>query len=523
MPKRFHISGLSCAHCEGRVENIAKTFSGISGARANHRQGSLELDSRMPESDFGAFLPKLATALHKANYTLGKEILVKNSLTRPSLLTVAIGLALVLLMLGLDWLGLFSLAPAIDASLSLGALLLAGILTSFHCVAMCGGIALSQGMPRASGSATGLSVDVTANLAAADSATDAGSPTSPSAPGSRDRFVAALHPSLAYNAGRVLAYTIIGGLVGALGAAIGFTPATRAVLMAIAGLFMLLMALSLLGLIRLPRFLPGLAAKLGAKTARLGPFVVGLANGLMPCGPLQAMQLYALGTGSALGGALAMFMFSLGTVPLLGLFGAGGALIPSKFRLVAIRAGAILVAFLGMSTLARAWSSAGMPGPQAPIAVSAWSPQVAGGATEPSDAPLVLSAAQLTTSSTTSRTTSSTTAPTRTAPAIRGTAAVIADGIQTVAIDLSPRRFGEITVQAGLPVRFNIRATARAINGCNNAVIIPAFGIQQELVPGDNIIEFTPTAPGLIPYSCWMGMINSRILVVERLPQGVTP
>ena len=43
---------------------------------------------------------------------------------------------------------------------------------------------------------------------------------------------------------------------------------------------------------------------------------VGLLNGSMPCGPLQAMQIYALGT-EACGGALSMFAFSIGTVPLM--------------------------------------------------------------------------------------------------------------------------------------------------------------------------------------------------------------
>mgnify|MGYP001172910998 CR=1 FL=1 len=42
---------------------------------------------------------------------------------------------------------------------------------------------------------------------------------------------------------------------------------------------------------------------------------VGMLNGLMPCGPLQAMQLYALSTGNALKGAFSVMLFTLGTVP----------------------------------------------------------------------------------------------------------------------------------------------------------------------------------------------------------------
>lgn len=46
-------------------------------------------------------------------------------------------------------------------------------------------------------------------------------------------------------------------------------------------------------------------------------FIVGVLNGLMRCGPLQTMQLFALGTGSAVKGALSMLMFAIGTVPLM--------------------------------------------------------------------------------------------------------------------------------------------------------------------------------------------------------------
>ena len=47
------------------------------------------------------------------------------------------------------------------------------------------------------------------------------------------------------------------------------------------------------------------------------PFFVGLLNGLMPCGPMQSMQIIALGSGNPVSGAFAMLMFSLGTVPLM--------------------------------------------------------------------------------------------------------------------------------------------------------------------------------------------------------------
>jgi sulfite exporter TauE/SafE len=79
-----------------------------------------------------------------------------------------------------------------------------------------------------------------------------------------------------------------------------------------------------------------------------GPLVVGLLNGLMPCGPLQSMQLYALSTGSALWGALSMFLFSTGTVPLMFGLGALSSLLSKKFTGKMMKVSAYLVVILGV-------------------------------------------------------------------------------------------------------------------------------------------------------------------------------
>lgn len=74
-----------------------------------------------------------------------------------------------------------------------------------------------------------------------------------------------------------------------------------------------------------------------------------------------------------------------------------------------------------------------------------------------------------------------------------------------------------IIVQKGIPVRWTIKAEKSDLNGCNNPVTIPKYNIQKKLVPGDNIIEFTPEEEGNIIYTCWMGMISSNIKVVGNL------
>ena len=100
----------------------------------------------------------------------------------------------------------------------------------------------------------------------------------------------------------------------------------------LSGVFMVIMGLNMLNVIPwLKKINPHMPKIFGRKIqgskGKHGPFIVGLLNGLMPCGPLQAMQLYALGTGSFLMGAASMFVFSLGTVPLMFGFGALSSLL----------------------------------------------------------------------------------------------------------------------------------------------------------------------------------------------------
>ena len=124
-----------------------------------------------------------------------------------------------------------------------------------------------------------------------------------------------------YQAGRVLSYTLSGGIVGAVGGVVNFSGRMRGLVLILAGLLMLGMALRMLGVFKFLRGFPVSLPQFRSGGERSN-FVVGLLNGFMPCGPLQAMQLYALSRGTFAGGALSMLLFGLGTVPLMFGFGA---------------------------------------------------------------------------------------------------------------------------------------------------------------------------------------------------------
>jgi plastocyanin domain-containing protein len=218
--------------------------------------------------------------------------------------------------------------------------------------------------------------------------------------------------------------------------------------------------------IRMPK---SIGQKIYSGKINRGPFFIGLLNGLMPCGPLQSMQLYALGTGSVIAGAASMFFFSLGTVPLMFGLGALSTILSKKFTGKLMKFSAILVVILGIGMITRGMSLAGFNTVFA----------------SPSNANI----------------------------------ATIEGNVQTVSIEIGSNNYQPIIVQKGIPVKFIINARQENLNGCNNPIIIPQYGIEKKLEAGENVIEFLPEETGTIPYSCWMGMIRSSIKVVDDITQ----
>ena len=207
-------------------------------------------------------------------------------------------------------------APVMSAGMSLLQVLLLGMVTSVHCLGMCGGIAMAQG--------GGIDVGRGAELRAA----------------------------AAYNLGRVAAYTAVGALCGGLGAAISYGAQTKSMVFTLAGAAVALMGVNLSGSAPALR---RLAAQLMPRRRGLpkggAPLIAGLATGLMPCGSLYAMWTYAVGTGSAVRGAAVMLCFALGTVPALFLLGVCKGLVPPKLKKYAARVSSVLVTAMGLKML----------------------------------------------------------------------------------------------------------------------------------------------------------------------------
>ncbi len=97
--------------------------------------------------------------------------------------------------------------------------------------------------------------------------------------------------------------------------------------------------------------------------------------------------------------------------------------------------------------------------------------------------------------------------------------ATVSDGIQIVTTTLDQGIYDPIIVQTGIPVKWTITANDGDLNSCNNKMLIRSYGVEQKLLIGENVVEFTPTKTGTIVYSCWMGMVGSTITVVDDINQ----
>jgi sulfite exporter TauE/SafE len=159
---------------------------------------------------------------------------------------------------------------------------------------------------------------------------------------------------LFYSFGRLTTYTFFGALFGFIGSVISFSNVANGVLLIIAGLVMLLVGGSLSGKLKIINRIESTIQnstwyqnnfKELLKSDFLGSFyILGLLNGLLPCGLVYFFAITAASTASAIDGAIVMFIFGLSTVPAM--FSLG--FFVGIFRQAAIRSSLIQLATIGI-------------------------------------------------------------------------------------------------------------------------------------------------------------------------------
>lgn len=200
-----------------------------------------------------------------------------------------------------------------------------GALGSFHCVGMCGPIALALPLGRTNKSSKFL-----------------GSGT--------------------YNLGRVLTYAALGAFLGAMGQALGFMGAQQWLSIAL-GILILLSVL--LPATLKNRFSPEsyISRSVGKVKASMGAlfrqqglkplFLIGLLNGLLPCGLVYLALAGAIATGNSISGSIYMALFGLGTIPIMLGLSLLGNMISLRARNNIRKAIPVFVAIMGIMFIVR--------------------------------------------------------------------------------------------------------------------------------------------------------------------------
>jgi len=286
---RLPITGMTCAACERRVTKALTKVDGVETATVSARTGiaTLTVEGEVPWGE-------LSDAVEKAGYSVGRApwFTRDGASWRTALVAaVLVGVAAWLLFV----VGVGDLGSRLGDPGSGGLLLVlllgltAGVST---CMALVGGLVLAVSASREESGETSA--------------------------------VGRWRPHLAFHAGRITGFFVLGALLGAIGARFSLPAQLQAVFIIVIGVAMALLGLRLTGLsprmagwsLALPE---SWSRSVGADTSK--PYSdwraagLGAATFILPCGFTQIVQLYAMTTGSPLAAGTVMAVFAIGTMP----------------------------------------------------------------------------------------------------------------------------------------------------------------------------------------------------------------
>jgi len=132
--RSLRIGGMTCVNCQNKIEKKLRDTAGIHDAAVNYNNGLALVTYDAAEVSF----EEISAVIEKLGYrTLdGKS---EKTVTR-IIGTLVVILALFVLMRAFGTSGLAASFPLAKAGMGYGMLMVIGLLTSVHCLAMCGGL-----------------------------------------------------------------------------------------------------------------------------------------------------------------------------------------------------------------------------------------------------------------------------------------------------------------------------------------------------------------------------------------------
>ncbi len=293
-----------------------------------------------------------------------------------------------------------------------------------------------------------------------------------------------LWPVGAFLLAKLVAYTLLGLLLGLLGQTLALTDNVRIIMQFVAGGYMIAVALNLLNvhpifryvIIQPPYFLRRFVNSQTTRKDLFAPAVFGFLTIFIPCGTTLAMEALAISSGSPFWGAAILATFVLATMPYF--FGLGWVTtkLGDVFQQRFLKFAAVVLIYLGVISINGGLNLVGSP----VTLQTVW---------------------QSVASSNGQQNTNMSVVP--------------ANGVQTATINVFANGYNPTYVQlkSGVPVKLNL--VAQSGLGCTSIFRIPQLGIQVSLQQNPNqVVTFTPTQPGRITYTCGMGMYSGIMDVI---------
>jgi sulfite exporter TauE/SafE/copper chaperone CopZ len=285
----FHIHGMHCNACVILTESKIGDLPNVSKVISKLKNHSVEIVGDFGDKTDIEIAEELTMLVKDNGYTISveKHLIQKRWSDFKIAIPIAVGFAFLFVLL--QKLGIVNLVGG--GNVTYGTAFFVGIIASLStCMAVVGGLVLSM------------------------SATFA-------------KEGDKIKPQLMFHGGRIVAFFILGGVIGAIGSAFTLGTTGTFILGLIIAVVMIILGINLLDVFpwakqlqpSMPKFISKRAHSISNLNHTLTPLLVGIGTFFLPCGFTQSMQLYTLTTGSFLKGGLTMLSFALGTLPVLAL------------------------------------------------------------------------------------------------------------------------------------------------------------------------------------------------------------
>ena len=444
--KTISIKGMHCKSCELLIEDELKNIKGVSSVDISHKTGSATIHFESKNLNHG----DVVHAIKQAGYELGvNDTLPLLSKNRNDYVELGFGLAILVLVYFIAKnLGIFDLNLIRSNNFaSFPVVLLVGLTAGVStCMALVGGLVLglsgrfSQDNPNAT---------------------------------IKEKFI----PHVFFNIGRVMSFFLLGGVIGLLGSAFQLSSSINGLLITLVGVSMIVLGLQLTNIFprlstisfSLPKGIStflGISSRKNSAYSHKSAMIVGALTFFIPCGFTQAIQLYAITTGSFITGALTMAVFALGTMP--GLLSLGGAtsFIKGKSSGLFFKFVGLVVIAMAFFNISNGLTLAGVKKNATERTVQAQDPNVK-----------------------------------------------MENGIQVVRMEQNAQGYypNVFTVKKDIPVKWIVKSVYPY--SCASSLVVQKLNIRASLTEKEQVFNFSPKESGEIPFSCSMGMYSGTIIV----------